>query len=62
MGFRTYKATVTFLSSGLKPHPEQKSVDILSREPVTLSDPALLNALRLPVNSTITAVQLSEAA
>jgi hypothetical protein len=63
MGFRRYKATVTYLSSELKLRAESVTVELVSREPVTVSDPALLNALRgLPANSVITSVQLSEAA
>ena len=64
MGFRTYKATVTYRSCELMRLRESKAtVDILSQEPVTVSDPALLNALRgLPAASVITSVVVSEAA
>lgn len=60
--FHRYKATVTFLSSALKLRADQVTIELFSREPPTLSDPAFLNALRLPANSTITSVRLSEAA
>lgn len=63
MGFRRYKATVTYLSSALKLQSSTVVVELISSTPVTVADPALLNALRaLPANSTITSVALSEAA
>ena len=63
MGLKKYKATVTFLSSELKHRADRVTVDIFSSEPVTVSDPALLNAFRaLPANSVITSVSLQVAA